>query len=128
MLSIDSREIEAKLKVLSKEISADLSQLESAQKKELLSDFVSELFLNMAKQDQREIRQQKQAAGIAAAKARGVRFGPTRKPLPDNFAECYKAWQNGEMTQTQAAEICGISRTSFYREVNRIKQQEDCSV
>lgn len=114
----------SKLKSMAEEISADLAQIDSCQSKELLSDFVSELFFNVAKQNQREYRRRKQAEGIAAAKARGVRFGPSRKPLPDNFSKCYEAWKNGQLTQTQAAEICGISRTAFYREVNRLKAEQ----
>ena len=82
----------------------------------------------MAKQDQQAVRRQKQAEGIAAAKARGVRFGPSRKPLPENFSENYRAWQSGEMTLTQAAETCGMTRASFYRAVDRMKQLEGCSV
>jgi len=120
----DREQMQAKLKTMAEEISTDLSQLGSAQGKELLSDFVSELFLNMAKQGQQEFRRERQAQGIAAAKARGV----TRKPLPENFDEYYEAWRNGQITMTRAAEACGISRTAFYREVNRIKQDESCSV
>lgn len=120
--------LESKLKDLAEEISTSLAQLDSSQSRELLSNFVSELFFNMAKQSQREIRHQKQAEGIAAAKARGVRFGVTRKPLPDNFSECYEAWQSGRMTQTQAAESCGISRATFRRAANRRKQDGSYSV
>ncbi len=119
-------QIQAKLKELAEEISSDLSRLESAQGKELLSDFVSELFLSMAKQDQQAVRRQKQAEGIAAAKARGVRFGPSRKPLPENFAACYEAWQRGQMTLTQAAETCGITRSAFYRAIDRMKELNSC--
>ena len=124
----DKEQVQAKLKTMAEEISADLAQLESAQSKELLSDFVSELFLNAAAQQQKKLRCQKQAQVVAAAMARGVRFGRTRKPLPDNFSECYEAWRCGQMTQTEAAKTCGISRSAFYREINRIRQEENCSV
>ena len=125
--TLDRGQVQEKLRLLAEEITEDLSRLESAQSKELLSDFVSELFLSMAKQDQQAVRRQKQAEGMAAAKARGVRFGPSRKPLPENFSENYRAWQSGEMTLTQAAETCGMTRASFYRAVDRMKQLEGCS-
>ncbi|MEY8233301.1 hypothetical protein AALA82_17010 [Oscillospiraceae bacterium 50-16] len=125
--TLDRGQVQEKLKLLAEEITEDLSRLESAQSKELLSDFVSELFLSMAKQDQQAVRRQKQAEGIAAAKARGVRFGPSRKPLPENFSQYYRAWQSGKMTLTQAAETCGMTRASFYRAVDRMKQLEGCS-
>ena len=123
----DRAQLKARLDELVEEISADLAQVESAQRKELLSDFVSDLFLSMAKQDQQDLRRQKQAEGIAAAKAKGVHFGRSAKPLPDNFDACYEAWLNGQLTQAQAAERCGISRTAFYRAVNRMKEAEGCS-
>ena len=124
---VDKQEMQARLKELAEEISQSLARLEGGQGKELLSDFVSDLFLSMARQDQQEFRRQKQAEGIAAAKARGVRFGPSRKPLPENFSEYYQAWRNGKMTLTQAAETCGMTRASFYRAIDRMKQMEECS-
>ena len=124
--TLDRGQVQEKLRLLAEEITEDLSRLESAQSKELLSDFVSELFLSMAKQDQQAVRRQKQAEGIAAAKARGVRFGPSRKPLPENFAACYEAWQRGQMTLTQAAETCGITRSAFYRAIDRMKELNSC--
>lgn len=124
---VNKKEAQDRLRQLAEEVMFEISELDASHSKELLGAFVSELFLAVAKQEQRDFRRQKQAEGIAAAKARGVRFGPTRRPLPDNFTECYKAWQNGQMTKTQAAETCGMSRTAFYREVNRFKQGNGCS-
>ena len=62
--------------------------------------------------------------GIAAAKARGTRFGRSRNPLPENFEQCREAWQSGEMTLSQAASACGMVRTSFQRAVARMEQAE----
>lgn len=113
---------QGQLRQLAQEIAANLSQMEPSQGKELLGTFVSDLFVAVASQDIQENRRQKQAEGIAAAKARGVRFGPEPKPLPDNFDECYKAWQSGQVTATQAAEACGLSRKGFYRAIERKKK------
>lgn len=107
-------ELSEKLRKLAQEISVVLSDLEPSQSKELLGAFVSELFLCTANEDLRRARRQKQAEGIAQAKARGIRFGPEAKPLPDNFAECCDAWQRDEMTAAEAAENCGMSRKAFY--------------
>lgn len=71
----DRAQVEARLNALAREISADLAGLEDGQSKELLSDFVSELYLAQADRRRRDERRRKQAEGIAAAKARGVRFG-----------------------------------------------------
>lgn len=111
---IQREQVQAELKRAAREILSELSTLESAQSKELLSDFVSELFLGVAQQSQREERRKKQAEGIAAAKARGVRFGRTAKAVPENFDEAYQAWRDGEQSLQQAADACGIPRGTFY--------------
>jgi len=123
---LDQEQVKHKLDVLVEEISADLAQLESAKRKELLSNFVSDLFLDVAKQSQKELRRQRQAEGIAAARARGVRFGRSQKPLPENFTQYYTAWQDGTMTAAQAAQACGISKAAFYNAINRFKRSENC--
>ena len=116
--------LQARLKALAEEISTELAQLESEQSKELLSDFVSQLFLSAADQSRREGRRQKQAEGIAAAKAKGVRFGRPAAPLPDNFDQLRQAWRSGQMSLQQAASACGMVRTSFQRAVARMEQAE----
>ncbi len=110
---------------LAREISNSLSNLTPAQSKELLGTFVSELFFCVAEEERRKVRRQKQAEGIAKAKARGVHFGPEAKPLPDNFSECYQSWQNGEITASAAAQTCGMSRKSFCRAVERIRDSAE---
>ena len=110
-------QIQAKLKELAEEISSDLSRLESAQGKELLSDFVSELFLSMAKQDQQAVRRQKQAEGIAAAKERGVRFGRPVLELPEDFEIWFARWRGGEITGKQMAEHCSMEISVLYRKL-----------
>ena len=98
---------------------------EEAHSKELLGDFVSDLFVALAEQRRREERRQKQAEGIAAAKAKGVRFGRTAKPLPENFDQLHRAWRSGEMTLSQAAEACGLVRGTFYNIAVRREQTGD---
>ena len=56
---------------------------------------------------------QRQAEGIAAAKARGVRFGRPPKPLPENFTDVYRRWKNKEITGTAAAKGCSMPLSTF---------------
>lgn len=123
---MDKEQMQAKLKVLAAEISSDLSALEAEQSKELLSDFVSELFLAAARHKQQQERRQKQAEGIAAAKARGIRFGRTAKPVPENFDALYQAWRGGELSLQKAADACGLSRATFYSMATR-REQSSCA-
>ena len=115
------------LQRLARDVVSDISELDPSHSKELLGIFVSEMFRSMAEQERREERRARQAEGIAAARARGVRFGADPKPLPDNFDECYEAWLNGDMTATDAAAACGLSRKGFYR-MRKKKQDRNAAV
>lgn len=106
--------MQTELQALARKIVSGLSALEPAQGKALLDSFVSELFLSVAKQKQHETRCQRQAEGIAAAKAKGVRFGPKPRAMPDGFEDLRRAWRNREMSLSMAAELCGVPKTTFY--------------
>lgn len=119
--------MEDQLKELAREIVSDLSALDPACSKELLSDFVSELFLAQAKQSQRAERRRRQAQGIAEAKARGVRFGRPGAVLPEDFEVFHRAWRDGKMTAREAAEACGLSRATFCHAAASREQAESCA-
>ena len=65
----------------------------------------------LAENERHNIRQ-RQAEGIAAARARGVRFGRPPKPLPDNFCSVCGRWQSGQLTGLAAARECGMPMSS----------------
>ena len=123
---INDNGLQDRLRWMAQEVLSEITGLDPSRSKELLGLFVSELFLSVAEKERREERRQRQAEGIAAAKARGVRFGPEPKPVPENFIECYEAWRDGYLSTTQAAEECGISRQAFYRAAKRQEQAADC--
>ena len=66
-------------------------------------------------QNERDTIRQRQAEGIASAKANKVKFGRPKTQLPDNFREVYNQWKNGEITATKAIELTGLKRTNFYK-------------
>ena len=95
----------------------DMPILDTRIGKDLLGTFISDIVLEVlsfvAENERTNIRQ-RQAEGIAAAKARGVHFGRPAKALPENFHEVCQQWKNKEITVTQAAEKCGMSKSTFY--------------
>ena len=78
----------------------------------LIADIVLQL-LSYVAQTEREFIHQRQAEGIAAAKAKGIRFGRVPKPLPENFHVVYQRWKSGEITGTAAAKECKMPLSTF---------------
>ena len=66
--------------------------------------------LSFVAQSERENIKKRQQEGIAAAKAKGVKFGRLPRPLPENFYEVHQSWRNKKITFRQAADACGITR------------------
>ena len=81
---------------------------------ELISDIVLQL-LSYVAQTEREYIHQRQAEGIAAAKARGVRFG--RKPIqkPSEFNQVFQQWKTGELSARKAASKLGVAHQTFLK-------------
>ena len=78
----------------------------------LIADIVLQLLSYVAQIERENIRQ-RQAEGIAAAKAKGIRFGRPPLPLPENFHENYQRWKSSEITCTTAARACGLPLSTF---------------
>lgn len=95
----------------------DMPVLDTRTDRNLLGSFICDTVLGVlsfvAENERVNIRQ-RQAEGIAAAKARGVHCGRKAKPLPENFDECYMQWFNGRMTGTDAAKNCGMPLSTFF--------------
>lgn len=80
----------------------------------LVADIVLQL-LSYVAQTEREFLRQRQAEGIAEAKARGVRFGPERIPMPEGFDGLAEDWWKGDISAAEAGRRLGVSRKTFTR-------------
>ncbi len=105
----------------------DMPLLDTRRGKDLMGAFLSDIVLQVlsfvAENERANIRQ-RQAEGIAAAKARGVRFGRPPKPLPDNYHSAYQRWKAGTITGTAAAKECGMALATFRYRAELYKQAE----
>ena len=94
----------------------DMPLLDTRRGKDLMGTFLSDIVLQVlsfvAENERVNIRQ-RQAEGIAAAKARGVRFGRPPALLPENFHSVYQRWRAGKITGVAAAKECGMPLSSF---------------
>ena len=114
-------EIQEQWRILTKDkgvdiVVLDMPLLDTRRGKDLMGTFLSDIVLQVlsfvAENERMNIRQ-RQAEGIAAAKAKGVRFGRVPKPLPENFHAVYQRWKRGEITGTAAAKKCGMPLSTF---------------
>ena len=124
-------EILEQWRILTKEKGADIvvldmPLLDTRRGKDLMGTFLSDIVLQVlsfvAENERSNIRQ-RQAEGIAAAKARGVRFGRPPLPLPENFQEVYRAWRGKQITLKQAAQACQMPEGTFYAKAVRVETQ-----
>ena len=80
----------------------------------LIADIVLQL-LSYVAQTEREFNRQRQAEGIAAAKARGVHFGPNFKDRGERYDAIKAAWERGEISGREAARQLGVAHGTFQR-------------
>ena len=124
------REILEQWRILTKEkevdiVVLDMPLLDTRRGKDLMGTFLSDIvlqILSFVAENERTAIHQRQAEGIAAARARGVRFGRPPNPLPDNFSEMCRQWRAGEMTCTAAAQACGMALTTFRYQAAKLQQ------
>lgn len=102
----------------------DMPILDTRREKNLLGTFISDIvlaLLSYVSENERINIKQRQTEGIAAAKARGVKFGRPPRALPDNFYEIHAKWRNGKMSVSQAAKACGLPQTTFFRYAKKLE-------
>lgn len=126
------QEIQEQWRIISKEkksdiVVLDMPLLDTRRGKDLMGTFLSDIVLQVLSfvaENERQNIKQRQAEGIAAAKVRGVKFGRPKVPLPENFREVYDRWKKKELTITEAAKECGMSRSTFHDRVKELKNTE----
>lgn len=137
ILSIDRlgrnyEEIQNQWRVITKEIGTDICVLnmrllDTRQGKDLMGTFIADLvlqILSFVAQSERENIKKRQEQGIAAAKAKGVRFGRPEIPMPDNFGKLVKDWEKKKISFKEVLKLCNMSEATFYRKLReyRIKK------
>ena len=113
-----TKEIKADIMVLDMEL-LDTRQKAGNLTGTLIADLVLQIFAYVA-QTEREFICQRQAEGIAAAKRNGKKFGRPEREMPEQFKEVCMRCEQGELSTRQAADLLGISHTTFYRRYRKI--------
>lgn len=115
-------ELNEQWRIITKEKKADIvvidmPLLDTSREKNLLGTFISDVvlaLLSYVAENERTNIKQRQAEGIAAAKARGVKFGRPPLPIPQNFYQMHKDWRAGKITIEEAAKACNMCPKTFY--------------
>ena len=134
ILSIDRlgrnyEEIQKQWRIITKEKNVDvcvidMPLLDTRQGKDLMGTFIADLvlqILSFVAQSERENIKKRQAEGIAAAKAKGVRFGRPEKDVPDNFAAIIKLWEQKKLPLSEVLKQCNMSEATFYRRLREYR-------
>lgn len=128
ILSIDRlgrnyEDIQSQWRVLTKEKGIDICvidmpMLDTRKGRDLMGTFIADLvlqILSFVAQSERENIRKRQAEGIAAAKAKGVKFGRPKIPIPNDFGCIVGKWEKHQLSFREALHQCGMSETTFYR-------------
>lgn len=135
VLSIDRlgrnyEDIQSQWRVLTKDIGADICVLDmplldTRNGKDLMGTFIADLvlqILSFVAQNERENIRARQAQGIAAAKARGVRFGRPTQSLPQEFIQVVRDWEAEKITFDEVLQRTGMQRATFYRRLREFRE------
>lgn len=128
ILSIDRlgrnyEEIQNQWRILTKEIGVDICVLDmplldTRNGKDLIGAFIADLvlqILSFVAQSEREYIRKRQEQGIAAAKAKGIRFGRPEAPVPADFDKIVKQWEKKQISIADVLKQCSMSESTFYR-------------
>jgi len=138
ILSIDRlgrnyEEIQKQWRILTKEIGVDICVLDmplldTRNGKDLMGTFIADLvlqILSFVAQNERENIKKRQAEGIAAAKAKGIKFGRPGKKVPDDFGKIVRAWEQKGIPFSEVLKKCSMSEATFYRRLREYRLLRD---
>ena len=117
-------EILEQWRIITKEVGADIKVIDmpllntDSTQENLINVFISDLVLQIlayVAETEREFIKQRQAEGIAAAKAKGVKFGCKKNEIPEEFDKYFQMWMDGTISTRKAAEQVHVSHTTFHR-------------
>ncbi len=134
ILSIDRlgrnyEDIQKQWRILTKDIGVDICVidmplLDTRNGKDLMGTFIADLvlqILSFVAQNERENIRRRQSEGIAAAKAKGVKFGRPPIPTPECFEKCVLQWENGSLSTSEFLRVTGYSKSTLYRKIHKYK-------
>ena len=123
-------EIQNQWRVITKERGVDIAVLDmplldTRLNKDLMGAFIADLvlqILSFVAHSERDSIRKRQAEGIAAAKARGVRFGRPMKDTPENFVALVRQWERRKLRVGEVLTQTGLKEATFYRRLREYRR------
>ena len=135
ILSIDRlgrnySEVQEQWRILTKQTGIDICVidmplLDTRNGKDLLGTFIADLvlqILSFVAESERDKIRKRQVQGIAAAKAKGVKFGRPEAVVPREFPVIVKEWEEKRISFGEALEKSGMSQATFYRKLRELRR------
>ena len=100
----------------------DMPLLDTRQGRDLTGTLIADIVLQLLSyvaQTEREYIRQRQAEGIAAARARGVRLGRCPKCKPENYTSVFSEWKSGAISARTASKQLGVDRKTFSKWISQ---------
>ena len=113
--------LKANIKVLDMEL-LDTSKNPESLDKKFIADLVLQILSYVAEKERRHIKQ-RQAEGIALAKAEGRMQGRPKVQKPDQWDEIYQKWVDKEITAVAAMEVLNLKTNTFYNFVAQEREK-----
>lgn len=132
-LGRDYKEVQEQWRLLTKEIGIDICVidmplLDTRRGKDLMGTFIADLvlqILSFVAESERNNIKKRQEQGIAAAKAKGVKFGRPKVEMPQEFPKIVEEWERKEISFCEALEKSGLSQATFYRKLKKYRMARE---
>lgn len=129
-------EIQNQWRILTKEIGVDvcvldMPLLDTRSGKDLMGTFIADLvlqILSFVAQNERENIKKRQAEGIAAARAKGIKFGRPEKQVPADFEKMIAEWEKKRLPLSEILRQCNMSEATFYRRLREYRMFQSCNM
>ena len=106
----------------------DMPLLDTRRGKDLMGTFLADIVLQVLSfvaQNECENIRKRQAQGIAAAKAKGIKFGRPKVTVPVEFDELIEKWEKKQVTLGKILTVCNISKATFYRRLSGYRKSKN---
>ena len=90
---------------------------------DMVNSILIEVLSTMAEQELKRLHK-RQREGIAAAHAKGVKFGRPQIPYPPNWEEIYQDWKSNKIKAVEAMKLTGLTKSTFYKRVKEYEKRE----